>query len=319
MLGLPSVLHRQTESNRCRWPGRQVPTKIRQEIIIQRIDFKASFKKRRLFSERRRFYFINSNLAAVCIALAIASLGIANSVFANCGNPNIKEQAGVESVVDGDTIRLANHQLVRLIGVNTPEIHYDGTPSEPLALAAKDFLARLLRNHKTVGLAYEAETKDHYGRRLAHVFIDNGDSRSLVDVQLKLLENGLGFWVAIPPNIGFSSCYFAAEAKARQKNLGVWGDAYFNPKNAAEKTALKPGYQWLQGKIIAVYRTKNSVWLKFNDQVALRIAGKDIHNFEMSALYALKGKTLTARGWLHRQNHRLTMQIRLPAAMELQP
>lgn len=220
-------------------------------------------------------------------------------------------------VVDGDTVRLADHSLVRLIGVNTPEIHYDGTPSEPMAQAAKDFLATLLQNHKTVALAFEADTQDRYGRRLAHVFYGN-NSHALVDVQKTILEKGLGYWIAIPPNIRYLECYRAAEAAAKRKHLGLWGNAAFTPKNAADINALTPGFQRLRGTVIEVFRTRKSVWLKFNEQVALRIAAKDIHNFSMAQLYALKGKTLIARGWLYKHNNRLIMPIRLPAAMELQ-
>jgi micrococcal nuclease len=252
------------------------------------------------------------------VVLVCGALFQSNRAFGNCPAPVLNEQASISSIVDGDTVRLADRQLVRLIGINAPEIHHDGTPSEPLAQAAKHFLSSLLKNHKTVGLALEAETHDHYGRRLAHVFVSNSDSGSPVDVQQKILEKGLGFWVAIPPNTDYLKCYRSAEAVARQKHLGVWSNAYFKPGNASDKNTLRPGFQRLQGTISKIFRTKKSVWLKFNERVALRIATKDLHNFHMAALYALKGKNLVARGWLYKYKGRLIMAIRVPAAMELQ-
>lgn len=238
--------------------------------------------------------------------------------FAQCPQPLNKEYATVGSVVDGDTIRLTNHHLVRLIGVNSPEIHYDGTPSEPFAQNAKDFLTALLRDHKTVVLVDEVDTQDRYGRRLTHVYFKSA-SPKLVDVQQKILENGMGYWIAIPPNTRYLNCYQAAESKARHQHRGLWANASINLKKVAEKNTLTPGFQRLQGKVTAVYHTRKSVWLKFNDRVALRIAAKDIHNFNEGDLYALKEKTVIARGWLYKHDNKLIMPIRIPAAMELPP
>ena len=259
------------------------------------------------------------NGSTLCLTLVCCAALQSSPVLAYCPHRSFNEQAVIDSVVDGDTIRLGNHQLVRLIGVNTPEIHYDGTPSEPMAQAAKDFLTRLLHDQKSVGLVFEPDTHDRYGRLLAHVFYSSNGSHSPVDIQQKILENGMGYWIAIPPNIAYLNCYQDAEARARQHHLGLWSRAYISPKNAADKTALVPGFQRLRGKITAVYRTRKSVWLKFNNQVALRIAVKDIHNFQMAALYALKGTTLTARGWLYKRDNKLIMPISLPDDMELQP
>jgi hypothetical protein len=40
-----------------------------------------------------------------------------------------------------------------------------------------------------------------------------------------------------------------------------------------------------------------------------------MHNFQRSELVALKGKTVTARGWMFKHKNRLTMQISHPAAI----
>ena len=268
------------------------------------------------FRKVAAFAFIAARIPILCLALASGATLQTQAASAHCPVPSIKEHATVEEVVDGDTLRLANHRLVRLVGVNAPEIHYDGSPSEPWARAAKDFLMKLLHNHKTIGLEYETDTQDRYGRQLAHVFFNDHDSP--VDVQQKILENGLGYWIVIPPNTEYLNCYQAAESRARQRHLGLWSGAFATPKNAAEKNTLTPGFQRLQGTVVDVHRTKKSVWLKFNDQVVLRIATKDIHNFNMTAVYALKGQTLIARGWLYKHDQELIMPVRLPAALELQ-
>jgi micrococcal nuclease len=90
------------------------------------------------------------------------------------------ERAVVAHVVDGDTVRvrLASRELtVRLIGVDTPELHdrHDrGAPPQPFAREAAAF-TRTALSGRTVRLEYEAaERYDRYGRTLAYVFLADG-------------------------------------------------------------------------------------------------------------------------------------------------
>ena len=276
------------------------------------------FLKKGVFSRKDAFFIGRSLPGAVVMFAAIFAVLFCSPGYAGsaCLAPIIDETVGVQSVVDGDTIRLRNKKLVRLLGINTPEIGYDGADSQPLAQAAREFLQSQLKPHQRVGLVYGEEKHDRHGRYLAHVFVADGDSYR--NVQQLLLENGLAFWVAIAPNTRFLNCYQAAEAKAAKARLGIWREAYFEPKNAADIDALAAGFQLLQGKISATFETKKFFWLKFNDAVALRIAHKDIHNFDQTELAALKGKTVVARGWAFKHKNRLTMQISHRAAVSVQ-
>lgn len=279
------------------------------------------FTKKGVFFREGAFFIggviggVNACRILLCVVLFAAAY--ANVAAANCPHPPIDEYVSVQSVVDGDTIRLGDRTLVRLIGINTPEIGYDGAQSQPLALAAKRFLDEVLAKHERVGLVYGAERHDRHGRWLAHVFVqdDDGDQPIQRNVQQLVLEQGLGFWVAVAPNTRFLACYQAAEAKAKTAKIGVWREAFFNPKNAADTQSLQPGFQFLQGTVTAVFDTRRYFWLKFNDTVALRISHKDIHNFQHAHLKDLEGKTVTARGWMFKYKKRLTMSVSDPAAI----
>ena len=264
---------------------------------------------------RKGAFFIGRGL--LCAMVVFAGL-VGSPVHAGpgCKAPVIQETARVKSVVDGDTIRLSDQKLVRLIGINSPEINHDGTNSQPLALAARDYLKTQLTQDQRIGLVYGKESRDRHGRYLAHVFVEDGDSYR--NVQQLMLENGLAFWVAVAPNTRFQNCYQVAEEKAVKASLGVWRERYYLPKNAADIDAINPGFQLLQGKITATFKTKKFFWLKFNDTVALRIALKDIHNFDQSELSTLKGKTVIARGWVFKHKNRLTIQISHRASVSVQ-
>lgn len=118
-------------------------------------------------------------------------------------------------VIDGDTFELMNRETVRLIGINAPEegMYY----SEE----AKNRLEELVKG-KNVILEKDISEKDNFGRLLRYVFVDD------VFVNLKLVEEGYAHVLIISPNIKYSYQLKEAEAKAREKGLGVWKKPYFN-------------------------------------------------------------------------------------------
>ncbi|EJT84889.1 nuclease [Pseudomonas putida S11] len=82
----------------------------------------------------------------------------------------------VRQVVDGDTLRLVDGRSVRLIGINAPEIGRNGRTSEPYAEAARQRLQALVKaSDGRVGLEPGVESKDKYGRTLAHIYGRNGE------------------------------------------------------------------------------------------------------------------------------------------------
>lgn len=79
-------------------------------------------------------------------------------------------------VVDGDTIRLANGQYVRLIGIDTPE------RGRPYYKAAKRNLDRLIDGQVQLVNPTSVDDLDHYGRLLRYVR-DGGRDTGLVQIR----------------------------------------------------------------------------------------------------------------------------------------
>jgi|SRR5579862_591525 len=131
----------------------------------------------------------------------------------------------VAAVVDGDTIRIdigAQRTVVRLLGVDAPELHDRDDPAgapQPLARAAADFTRRRLGGQQ-VRLEFEPGDRfDHYGRTLAYVFLEDGTL-----FNRELLRQGYAH--AYTRVAGrYRAELDAAEAAARQARLGVWGVA----------------------------------------------------------------------------------------------
>lgn len=133
----------------------------------------------------------------------------------------------VTKVFDGDTVQVTGLDLkfkVRLVGIDSPEIGYDGRPSQPYSQKAKKFLAGLLENKKVTLKTYGT---GGYGRQLAEIFLDGEN------INLKMIEAGLAeVYQGRRPKALNSERYFKNQDKAKNKKKGMWrqGRSYISPK-----------------------------------------------------------------------------------------
>lgn len=207
-----------------------------------------------------------------------------------CPVPSGLTSVAVQRVVDGDTLRLSDGRSVRMIGLNTPELGKKGRSDEPFAVAARKRLEALIAaSDGRVGLLSGKEGKDHYGRTLAHVYGADG-----ANLEAQMLAEGLGFLVAVPPNVDLVACQQAAERSARQAGLGVWRQS---PVLKADQISAS-GFAVLRGRVSKVQRNRGGVWIELQDSVVLRVAPNLLGRFDAAALEKLNGKQIEARGWV---------------------
>ena len=137
-----------------------------------------------------------------------------------CGASSPPQEGIVDHVIDGDTVEIAfggHLERVRLIGIDTPEIGYEGAPDECWAQEAKRALGRLLPEGSNVRVLRDVVARDHYGRLLGYIFIDN---ERFVNGELAL--NGHARVLSIAPNEAFSGEIRRAADTARISNIGLW-------------------------------------------------------------------------------------------------
>ncbi|WP_160105289.1 thermonuclease family protein [Pseudomonas izuensis] len=207
-----------------------------------------------------------------------------------CPAPGALTSVAVQRVVDGDTLRLVDGRSVRMIGLNTPELGKKGRSDEPFAVAARKRLEALVAaSDGRVGLLPGKESQDHYGRTLAHVYSADG-----ANLEAQMLAEGLGFLVAIAPNVDLVGCQQAAERSARQAGLGVWRQS---PVLKADQISAS-GFAVLSGRVSKVQRNRGGVWIELQESVVLRVAPNVLARFDAASLERLKGKQIEARGWV---------------------
>lgn len=200
------------------------------------------------------------------------------------------EQVRVASVIDGDTLRLQDGKSVRLIGLNAPEIRHRGQPAEPYAEAARRRLQALVdADDGYVKLQRGLQAKDAYGRLLAHAFDRQGRNLEAV-----LLEEGLGYFVAIAPNTALAGCHQPIEREARQARKGLWRD--LSP--VSPRDLRQGGFALLKGRIERVETNRSGVWLEFDGPLVVQIPSQALEHFEEGFLDNLSGRRVEVRGWV---------------------
>ncbi|WP_268799198.1 thermonuclease family protein [Pseudomonas huanghezhanensis] len=207
-----------------------------------------------------------------------------------CPAPASLPTAQVQRVVDGDTLRLVDGRSVRMIGINTPETGKKGQTSQPFADAAKRRLQALVdQGDGQVSVRVGEQATDHYGRTLANVFGRDG-----ANLEAQLLAEGLGFLVAVSPNVALVDCQQSAEQVARRAGLGLWRNAQVqSPDQIATG-----GFALISGRVTDVQRNKGGTWIEFGDALVLRIAPELASQFDNAMLARLKGQQVEVRGWV---------------------
>ena len=137
------------------------------------------------------------------------------------------DHATVRRAVDGDTVELQDGQLVRYIGIDTPESRRRDARGEwvedpqPLSHEATEFNRRLVEGRR-VRLEYDAQTHDRYHRLLAYVYVESGGREVMVNAEL--LRAGLAQLLTIPPNVKYVERFRALVEEARRQRRGLWKD-----------------------------------------------------------------------------------------------
>ena len=217
-----------------------------------------------------------------------------------CPAPAGLTSVSVQRAVDGDTLRLSDGRNVRMIGLNTPELGKQGRSDEPFAVAARKRLQALVDNSGgRVGLRPGKQAKDHYGRTLAHVYSVSG-----VNLEAQMLADGLGFHVAVAPNVDLVACQQAAERSARQAGLGLWRQS---PVQKAQQIQ-RSGFAVVSGRVSKVQRNRGGIWIELQDTLVLRVAPNLLGQFDSAGLQALKGRQIEARGWVVDRSRRGGLQ-----------
>lgn len=147
-----------------------------------------------------------------------------SSPTANVSEPEpAGEVVSVARIVDGDTVELSDGRTVRILGIDTPEIH-NGTQcwGPEASRFAEENLAG--RNVRLVADPTQ-DAVDPYDRMLGYLVLPEGTNYSVLAA-----EAGAAFAYTSGEPAQLTPQVTAAEAQARAAGRGVWGPPCFGTK-----------------------------------------------------------------------------------------
>ncbi len=135
----------------------------------------------------------------------------------------------VKKVFDGDTFLLASGEKVRLIGLDTPELHESDKlfrdsrkskmeVSKIKLMGKKSYLfTKLMVEGRYVRLEFDTERKDKYNRLLAYAYLQNGTF-----VNAEILKQGYASMLTVPPNVKYVNDFLKLYKEAKENRRGLW-------------------------------------------------------------------------------------------------
>jgi len=136
----------------------------------------------------------------------------------------------VKRAVDGDTLVLESGERVRLIGIDTPELHasnklnrdaqrskQDTKTIQEMGKRAAEFTRNLVEG-KRVRLEFDVDKYDKYKRLLAYVYLISDGTF----VNARIIEEGYASVMTYPPNVKHADEFVKLYREARENNRGLW-------------------------------------------------------------------------------------------------
>lgn len=208
----------------------------------------------------------------------------------------------IVSVIDGDTIVLADGREVRFTGIQAPKLPLNrpNFKAWPLADEAKVVLESLVLGRE-VSLHVDGNGQDRYRRILAHAVTSDG-----VWLQGEMIAQGLARVYTFLDNRRLGEALLEKEKAARADRLGIWQLPYYRVRTADPSVLEKDfgTFQLVEGQVSETARVRNWTYLNFGDDYrtdfTISVNRKDWRVFEEAGLdlLALEGKTVRVRGWV---------------------
>ncbi len=168
----------------------------------------------------------------------------------------------MERVIDGDTFTLTDGEIVRLIGVDTPELARKDSPAQYFSHEARSHLKKLTEG-KAVILRSDERGRDRHGRILAYVHLEDG-----VFVNLEIVRQGSGFVYTRFP-FDYMDDFIREEKLAREKKKGLWArDLRSEGLKVIHHSEARRNYGervMVTGRVVRTYNSGKACFLNFSE------------------------------------------------------
>lgn len=193
------------------------------------------------YRQRRLIFSLLSLLAIIALSLALVWTLNNQKWWQQKVNVVQSNQPGSYSIkrfIDGDTIEVNMNgatETVRLIGIDTPEIHRPNTPVQCYGPQAAQFTKATIGSGKVRLQADPLNTnRDRYGRLLRYVYLSDGTL-----LQAKIISEGYGFAYTLFP-FSRTQQFSDYERLAQMAGKGLWGSCQITSNGGIKRTNSLP-------------------------------------------------------------------------------
>ncbi len=238
----------------------------------------------------------------------------------SCGYTFGQDVFLVKDIIDGDTIRIENGELVRYLGIDTPELHTKKEGkwyprADPFAEEAKDYNFTLL-NNKEVRLEYDTVQRDKYNRLLAYVYID-GERM----VNAEIVRQGYATVSFEPPNLKYMASFVQMQKEAKENNRALWASANARIISPQEAKNYFGKFKTVEGKISNVYEDKKIVILEVEESdLKVIILKTNLELFQKEGTSSVKdytGKRVRVSGLIKKYKQQPEIVVHHPSLLEI--
>ena len=162
---------------------------------------------------------------------------------------------------------------------------------------------------QTVELRHELAAADRYGRILAHAyFVADGKESSAA---LEMIAAG---FARVSAHVGGMQCaaeLLGREREARQRKVGLWGEAYYSivgAENHAGLVAQRGQFTVAEGKVVTVRESGGTIYVNFgrrwSESLTVTIAKRNERVFAAAGMQprSLANLRVRVRGWMEDRN-----------------
>ncbi|GIU23865.1 thermonuclease family protein [Shewanella schlegeliana] len=229
------------------------------------------------------------------LAVLLLSLQVFAAQASLCVPTQFDETVTLDYVNDGDTITLTDGRLIRLIGIDAPEIDFQfPVLSQPYATSAKQFLSKRIKPGQKLLLAFDKRRLDFFGRTLAYVY-----TQDLQHLQELMLANGFAK-ARVYQNDYFWQCLSKVEQTAREHKRGLWSHKAYQAK-LTNALSRDDSNKWLEiGGVVTGYERKGQNFeLNIDNNLVVMMSQQDIGKFSNILTLELLESPVIVRGKLY--------------------
>jgi len=258
-------------------------------------------------------------MAGLFLLVGATAAGADALALPACIPPIEVAHAKIVRVEKNGVLVLADGRAAHLEGIMLPAGAGDDAP-ESFAGQAIAALSDLATGH-FVSLAARPPKEDRYGRLRAQVLVDEG--RDDAWLQIAMLRGGWARVFIAPDRRECADELYAAEARARASNSGIWSAAAYHVRTPAQATADEGTFQIVEGRVRSVAKHGGRVFLEFGSDLrsdfAVTISSDDLRNFREIGVdpFSYADAAVRARGWIERLRGHAEMEVALPDDIEI--